>query len=302
MQITYIKANDPDTTYTCDTVSSDVLVNGDILRLEMGVKVNLLFLPLGPLDLQFEGERSIVRSISVTPLEETDTGGGGGPAVPVPPAPINFDAKVDDCTTGIVTFSWNWGTTSPLPTRAEIRDVADDSVVINFSGNMSYTSCDGTCYDTIAVPGGSRNYYIVAYNGTGASEKVSEHSQTDAVTCSVSDPETADPARSYQSDRFRQLRAQALSHLPGPGDRYLRCPPAPKFATPSTGAVRVNYTGIMDPPSCTGTCFDAIPVPGSRRYTIVAINGTEPNEKFSAPSLSVYCRMHRRVRSLQSSR
>ncbi len=282
MKITYIKANDPSITYTCDTVSADVLDNGDILHLKMGVKVNLLFLPFGPLDLQFEGERSIVRSIAVTPIEEGDET-GDIPTVPVPPAPINFDAKVDDCTTGIVTFSWNWGTTSPLPTRAEIRDVADNSVVINFNGNMSYTTCDGTCNDTIAVPGGSRNYYIVAYNGTGANEKVSEHSQTDAVTCSVSDPELPAPPAPTNLVATANCATGIVTFTWAWGS-ISPMPTRAEIRDASTGAVRVNYTGIMDPPSCTGTCFDAMPVPGSRSYNIVAINGTEPNEKFSAPS------------------
>jgi len=280
MEISYIKANDRSTRYYCDTVSDGVIENGDILHLKMGVKVVLLFLPLGPIDLQFEGERSILRSIRVTPIDDSDST-GGDPMVPVPPAPLNFRAMVDDCSTGIVTFRWDWGTTSSLPTRAEIYDVADDTLVLEITGDMSRTICDGTCHDTIPVPGGSRIYYMVAYNGIGTDQKVSEHSTTTAVTCSSSDPILPTPPAPTN------LVATCAAGIVSFTWNWGSISPMPTRAIIydfDTMSPRVNITGIMDPPSCTGTCSDAVPAPGYRRYTIVAVNGTEPNEKYSPPS------------------
>jgi hypothetical protein len=60
--ITYVKA-DGSATYTCATVTDDVLDNGDMLRITAHATVHPFFLPVGDLDINFSGQRTIVKEI-----------------------------------------------------------------------------------------------------------------------------------------------------------------------------------------------------------------------------------------------
>lgn len=101
--------------------------------------------------------------------------------VSTPPAPTSFTAT---CTDGQITFGWAWGTTSSLPTSAEIRDATTNAVVRSITDTTS-TTC-ANC-DTVAQPG-SRSYTIVAINGTAPNSVSSTASNTVTATCEAPPP------------------------------------------------------------------------------------------------------------------
>ncbi len=279
IDISYIKADGSHAPYTCADVNANpgVLVDGDILHIHLLATVDPLFLPIGKLNIEFDGERSlIVSEIKVAPVD-SGPGGGGDPSVVIPPAPFNFAAN-EDCTTGNVSFTWQWGTTSPMPTRAEIRDVGDDSVVVNITDTSS-TTC--TNCDTISIPVGGRSYYIVAYNGTGANEKVSPASSPDPAACTAEPPVQVPPAPTNFATSINCATGQVSF-----GWNWGTTSPMPTRAeirSATDNSVRVSIT---DTSSTTCTDCDTIPVPGSWGYYIVAYNGTGFSEKVSAPSTS----------------
>jgi hypothetical protein len=62
LTIQYVK-EDGSATYTCATVTDDVLDNGDMLRITVHATVNPFFLPVGDLDINFTGQRTIIKEI-----------------------------------------------------------------------------------------------------------------------------------------------------------------------------------------------------------------------------------------------
>ncbi len=61
--IRYVKHDDTTTEYTCDTVQDDLLTNGDMLVIELTATVDPFFLPFDDLELNFDGQRTIVKAI-----------------------------------------------------------------------------------------------------------------------------------------------------------------------------------------------------------------------------------------------
>lgn len=103
---------------------------------------------------------------------------------PPPPqnlAPVDFTA-VPDCVSGKVTFTWQWGTTDPLPTRAEIRDADTGALVSDIYGDMEITICEDCAQ---IPPSGQANYVIYAVNGVEDGEQYSPRSNTAPVSCTV---------------------------------------------------------------------------------------------------------------------
>jgi hypothetical protein len=81
VNIEYVKAADPSQTYNCGNVSNDVLANGDILHIKLTAVVRPVFLPFGDIRIDFEGQRSIVKTVPIT-FEggfNVNPGGGGNP-------------------------------------------------------------------------------------------------------------------------------------------------------------------------------------------------------------------------------
>jgi len=63
INITYIKTDGSGDTYTCATVTDAALANGDLLQIDLNAQVDFIFLPLGPIDLNFGGQRTIIKQI-----------------------------------------------------------------------------------------------------------------------------------------------------------------------------------------------------------------------------------------------
>jgi len=101
---------------------------------------------------------------------------------PPPPqnlAPLDFLA-IPDCVSGLVSFTWQWGTTDPLPTRAEIRDADTGVLVADVHGDMAVTTCEDCAQ---IPPSGKANYVIYAVNGVEDGEQYSPPSNTAPVIC-----------------------------------------------------------------------------------------------------------------------
>ena len=60
--ITYEKGASDAEPYTCATVNNNLLETGDILRVQSTAAVDFLFFPFADLDVNFDGQRTIVKS------------------------------------------------------------------------------------------------------------------------------------------------------------------------------------------------------------------------------------------------
>lgn len=63
IRIRYLKASDLTVGYTCANVQDDLLENGDILTINLTAVVEPVFLPFGDLEINFRGQRTIVKAI-----------------------------------------------------------------------------------------------------------------------------------------------------------------------------------------------------------------------------------------------
>jgi len=141
--ITYIKATNMATTYSCPANASDI-ETGDMLRIRLVAKVDPIMLPFGSLNLTFQGQRSIVRAIPI--VIDLDEGGSGGST-----SDADGDGQsntLDNCPT------------VPNPDQADadndgVGDACDNCPTV-MNTNQSDLDGDGTgdaCdYDSGAVP------------------------------------------------------------------------------------------------------------------------------------------------------
>lgn len=138
--------------------------NCDQINTKNGVKTYYVFFVNGTPPSEVQGANSNTSTVA---------------CVVAPPAPVNFYAE-PDCATGKVSFSWKWGSTDPLPSRAEIRDASTNAVVYNIptGGSTTCTDCD-----TIPIPTGSQSYYLVAVNGAETYEQYGAYSNTTSASC-----------------------------------------------------------------------------------------------------------------------
>ncbi len=271
VNITYVKATDTSTTYDCATVSNDVLENGDILNIQLTANVDPFFLPIGNLQLDFEGQRSIVKAIPVTVTG--DLGGGGGGGSP-PPAPTNFVA-IENCTIDTNNVSFQWTSLSPAPDTMEIRD-ANTDVAVYIMNPADTAYCDGC--DTISSVDGARCYYAVAFNEDGASGP----SNVDCAAC------TADPLAPVNFTASANCNTGAISFDWDWGSTN-PLPTRAIFYDADTGIEVAQYAEDPDVTQC-DDCLTLTP-PFDRRFYMIAVNGAPPNEKYSPASAtaSVEC-------------
>jgi hypothetical protein len=61
--IRYLKSNSSQA-YSCDSVQANLLDNGDILQIQLTAEVDPFFLPFGALEINFRGQRTIVKAIT----------------------------------------------------------------------------------------------------------------------------------------------------------------------------------------------------------------------------------------------
>jgi hypothetical protein len=164
---------------TQDISGGDVLVvhiHADIIPL---TPVLMLFADTFPLDVTTR--RTITETVAATDEWATP-----------PKTPMNFSADVD-CSLTSNNVSFYWYPMSPIPDRAEIREVVTGAVVAEIDdvepGLITNAYCEHCA--TISTNDGYGMYYMVAIAGIYPSELASSPSNVDTVTC----PGTpADPA------------------------------------------------------------------------------------------------------------
>ncbi len=192
--ITYEKANGG-TIYDCanawtqdpapaNPVNDELLENGDILHISVVANVDPFFLPIGELELNFSGQRSIVKVIPVA-FESGDTGDGPGdgdgdgpgdgdgegPTAP-PAKPENFIVTPNcEISTDNVYFAW---TQMQWVDRIEIRNASTDAAVYIMD---PATAAD--CIDCDSMGEEEKCYYVVGFNSFGEGE----HSEPVCRSC-----------------------------------------------------------------------------------------------------------------------
>lgn len=266
--ITYIKASNVANTYDCSAYTTDelnaILESGDILQIELVASVDPLFLPTGELELNFEGQRTVIQAIQVPSTV-------GHP----PLAPAGFTVT-ENCDPAIeannVSFAWNAVNNS---FGVRIYDANDGSLVAVQSDDAA-TTCPGC--DDIGRLDSTRNYYAVAFNGAGEGPQ----SAIDSAVC-VTNPgaPTNFSAAADCSDGSVTFQWQ-----------WARTDPLPtKAKIYDGGTLALEYTSDMtyDPTCNCVICEDCITasVPFSKTYTITAVQGQSPNEVESTASGSV---------------
>lgn len=350
-------------TYDCATVKDDLLSSGDMLEIELVAVVKPLFLPFGDLNLNFKGQRTIVKQIGIAkhpPVPggagSADSDGDGFPnatdncpsvfnpgqedgdgdligdacdncpaffnssqsdadadgigdgcdncpaipnpdqadsdgdgygdvcdagSAPKPSTPLNFQA-IEDCSTGTVSFTWTPVTDAE---RIEIRE-AVSHVPVHVSNSPTSGRCNNCA--TIDQLLGQRTFYAVAVNGTKTLTTRSDPSNEDKAECVVTPPA---PEELKPIDVVAE--PDCVSGLVSFSWKWGTEEPLPTRAEirdADTGELVKSIVGDM---SIT-TCEDCarIPPSGEARYVIYAVNGVEDGERYSPPSdpASVSCR------------
>lgn len=267
VDITYIKASDTTKTFTCDTVTDDDLVSGDMIRINLTAIVDPFFLPVGELDLQFEGQRSIVKAIPVA-------FGSGGTL----PAQVSGFSAVADCSApddaDNVDFAWN-----AMTNITGIRIYDDDASAVVTIDTTDTTSCIDC--DKIGLDDAIRCYYAVGYNSVG------EGAPSD-VSCAVCVTEPPPPTNLVATPDC------------GTGDISFDWDWG-RIDPPATGAIFYDaFTGAQvavydsDTPS-ESSCIDCltVPLPFNNNYYMKAVQGPPGYEVLSTPSntANVECKL-----------
>lgn len=261
VDITYIKASDTNQTFTCGTVTDDDLVSGDMIRINLTAKVDPFFLPVGELDLQFEGQRSIVKAIPVA-------FGSGGTL----PAQVSGFSAVADCSApddvDNVSFAWN-----AMTNITGIRIYDDDASAVVTIDTTDTTTCPNC--DDIGRLDAIRCYYAVGYNSVGEGAR----SLTSCAVC-VSEPPPP--------TNLTATPDCATGNITFDWDWGRTNPPATGaiFYDAFTGAQVAVYES--DTPSAS-TCIDCLTVmvPFNNSYYMKAVQGPSGYEVLSTPSNTV---------------
>lgn len=385
--ITYIKASNIANTYDCAAYTTEelrtVLESGDILQIELVAKVDPFFLPIGELELSFEGQRTVIQAIKVpatighpplAPANFTVTedcaaaedvknvsfawdlvansygvkiydansgslvavqsddsattcpgcddigrldssrsyyavafnGAGEGPASAVdhavcitePPAPVNF-ATTADCSNGAVSFTWEWGRTEPLPTRARIYD--SGSLALVYESDMTYDpTCNCVrCEDCItnATFPFTNNYTITAVQGQPPFEIESVASNIATAACPY---QTGAITVTFNEDKFENC---AQFQNPINGSVTITNTADGSFQTASTGDDGTHtFEGLMPgdyeisvPPYFTfnqvywlrtidddgsAPCVTSSPPASAPQHTVTLVGGNSPTVWF----------------------
>lgn len=157
-------------------VNDDLLENGDILHISLIANVDPFFLPIGELELNFTGQRSIVKAIPIAydggddGGDDGDDGGddggdddGEGPTGP-PAKPENFIVTPDCGTTSNnVDFAW---TQMQWVDRIEIRDASTDAAV-----HVMEPATAAECENCDDMGAEEKCYYMVGFNSFGEGER-----------------------------------------------------------------------------------------------------------------------------------
>lgn len=268
--IRYLKADGSGNTYTCATVSNNVLRNGDILEMEVEAIVDPLFLPIGDITLNFSGQRSIIRAIPVTYTNPNISDDA-------PSAPYPFDVEADcDATDGAPNVSLFWDHMDPNTTTLRIFNPEDHSLVdtINITG-PGMNECINCTNAKIEPHNGYKCYYAMPYNGSNGGPPTN----IDCAYCIT----TPDPPENFNLKRNCGKGDVSFSWTwptDGIGDPII--PSRAEIHDATTDELVTNYTGdmfITECPQC-----DTLELPGERSYYIVSINRAGPAERTSAPS------------------
>lgn len=262
VDITYIKASDTTQTFTCDTVTDGDLVSGDMIRINLTAEVDPFFLPVGKLDLTFEGQRSIIKAIPVT-------FGSGGTL----PAQVSGFSAVADCSApddvNNVDFAWN-----AMTNISGIRIYDDDASAVVTVDTSDTTTCPNC--DDIGRLDAIRCYYAVGYNGVG-------EGAPSPITCAVCVTEPPPPTNLTAT-------ADCATGSITFDWTWGRTDP------PATGAIFYDaFTGAQvavfesDTLSPTGTCTDCLTavVPFNNNYYMRAVQGPPGYQVLSTPSNTV---------------
>lgn len=352
--ITYKKSS-AGTTYNCTTVNDGVLSNGDMLEIELVAVVRPLFLPFGDLNMNFRGQRTIVKQIGIAKhppvpggegsadsdgdgfpnatdncpgmsnpgqqdtdgdligdvcdncptvfnptqsdadddgigdacdncpalpnLDQVDSDGDGygdvcdAGSAPKPATPLNFVAT-EDCSTGTVSFTW---TPTADAERLEIREAISD-VPVHVSNSPASGRCNNCA--TIDQSLGQRTFYAVAVNGMKTFAMRSDRSNEDGVSC-VETPPAPEELKPVDvvADPDCVSGLVTFSWKWGTEDPL---PTRAEIRDADTGELVKNIFGDM----AITTCEDCarIPPSGEARYVIYAVNGVEDGEQYSPPS------------------
>jgi len=323
VNIEYIKADNPSQTYTCTTVSDDVIENGDILHIELTAVVHPLFLPFGDFRIEFEGQRSIVKVVPIT-LEGgfgSGPGSGGNPDddgdglpnasdnCPSDPNPDQLDTDIDGI--GDACDSPPGGTGSvPAPSAFTTQAGAIGSPADCSSGVVSF-------YWNPMSPVPTRMEIRDA--STHALIKQLSSSSPNPVTNAFCDScDIISPVAGYKCYYAVAFGGSPEAASPQSNLSCVECLTAPStpadFAATvncTTGNVSFSWTQPGAPPSFVTiystdgsfeqivsgdtSCADCDTIStsgGSRSYYIVATNGVtghSVNSPASAPAVSVSC-------------
>lgn len=255
--IEYIKA-DGSGTFECGVDNPDdideALVNGDIMQITLRVDVDPIFLPFDDLELQFKGQRSIVKFIPITP----GSGGMGGGSVG------------DDDGDGIADSVDNCPTTSNADQADSdgdgVGDACDNCPLVANPG-QSDSDADGTgdaCDADAPVPSTPTNFAASADCSTGAvsftwsqldvpdslqirdaSTNVTVYTLNDVSTPSCPNCDTIDTVigyRCYYAVPYNGLYEGGASNVTNPCAKCLATPaPVTSFTvTPDCSATEDN--------------------------------------------------------------
>ncbi len=264
VDIQYVKADGSGGPYTCNTVTNDLLSNGDMLQMNLVARIDPFFLPFDQLTMDFNGQRSIVKMISVAYDPETTP--------PDPPAkPENFTAMpvVDEngeCVTGEVEFTWT--PMSPRPTKVDIHKADSGSLLFTVDPAMN-AYCNDDC-DFIDPDLGYRCYYAVAYS-------YSVPGPESDVTCAYCIKEPSAPTN-FTATKDCLTGNVSFSWNWGDG--------SPPTRAEIRNAADDSVVEVLDKDLFDTTCVDCdtIPLPGARSYYIVAINAIGGEQRVGPPS------------------
>ena len=321
VNIEYIKADNPSQKYTCATVSDDVLENGDILHIELTAIIDPFFLPLGDFNIEFEGQRSIVKAIPIT-LE-----GGFGPAP-------GGGGNLDDDGDGLPNASDNCPTDAN-PTQIDtdgdgFGDVCDNSGTGPVSAPGAFTAQAGTIGSPADCSSGVVSFYWDPMSPVPTRMEIrdtSTHALIEGLSSSSPNPVTnafcdscdiISPVAGYRCYYAVAFDGSPEAASPELNISCVECLAAPStpadFAASvncTTGNVSFSWTQPGAPPSfvtisSTDGSFEQIvsgdtscancdtisTSGGSRSYYIVATNGVtghSVNSPASAPPVPVSC-------------